>query len=160
MATAERHEIDESSVSLTIREVAERTGFSEPTLRYYEQVGLIAPVPRDPASRHRRYPPAAVDQIEALACLRAAGMTINELRTYLAGMESGRAAAPQMVELFSGRAEHLELEMRALQVRHAYVTAKAALWQARIDDSAPAEAAASVRVTELAHQLRGGPDHA
>lgn len=159
MAAATRHENDESTAWLSIQQVAERTGFSEPTLRYYEQVGLIAPVPRDPSSRHRRYAPAAVDRIEALACLRAAGMTIKELRTYLVGMESGRAAAPQMVELFSGHARHLEVEMQALQVRHAYVTAKAALWQARIDDDPDAEAAASVSVGELTHELRGGSKH-
>jgi DNA-binding transcriptional MerR regulator len=40
---------------LPIQEVARRTGFSESTLRYYERIGLVGPVPRDQSSSHRRY---------------------------------------------------------------------------------------------------------
>ena len=32
---------------LTIQDVSRRSGLSEPTLRYYEEVGLIGPVDRD-----------------------------------------------------------------------------------------------------------------
>jgi DNA-binding transcriptional MerR regulator len=38
--------------ALTIQDVSRRSGLSEPTLRYYEQVGLISPVGRDPGSGH------------------------------------------------------------------------------------------------------------
>jgi MerR family transcriptional regulator, copper efflux regulator len=31
---------------LTIQNVSRRSGLSEPTLRYYEEVGLIGPTPR------------------------------------------------------------------------------------------------------------------
>jgi DNA-binding transcriptional MerR regulator len=41
--------------ALTIQDVSRRSGLSEPTLRYYEEVGLIGPIERDPSSRHRRY---------------------------------------------------------------------------------------------------------
>jgi len=131
---ASRSVRDPHSSWLTIQEVAQRSGFSEPTLRYYERIGLIDPVPRGPSSRHRRYALEMVERIEALACLRATGMGIDELRAYLAGSQAGRAAAPQMVALFSGHASRLEEEMRAMRVRHAYVTAKAALWQSRVDN--------------------------
>ena len=42
-------------IALTIQDVSRRCGLSEPTLRYYEQVGLIGPVERDESSGHRRY---------------------------------------------------------------------------------------------------------
>jgi DNA-binding transcriptional MerR regulator len=42
----------------TIQEAARHTGLSEPTLRYYEKIGLIGAVTRDDGSRHRRYDPA------------------------------------------------------------------------------------------------------
>lgn len=41
--------------ALTIWDVSRRSGLSEPTLRYYEQVGLIGPIERDESSGHRRY---------------------------------------------------------------------------------------------------------
>jgi MerR family transcriptional regulator, copper efflux regulator len=40
--------------ALTIQDVSRRSGLREPTLRYYEKVGLIGPIERDPSSRHRR----------------------------------------------------------------------------------------------------------
>jgi MerR family transcriptional regulator, copper efflux regulator len=40
---------------LTIQDVSRRSGLSEPTLRYYEEVGLIGPIDRDASSGHRRY---------------------------------------------------------------------------------------------------------
>ena len=39
--------------ALTIQEVSRRSGLSEPTLRYYEEVGLVGPVDRD-ARRDRK----------------------------------------------------------------------------------------------------------
>jgi MerR family transcriptional regulator, copper efflux regulator len=40
---------------LSIQDVSRRSGLSEPTLRYYEEIGLIGSIARDPSSRHRRY---------------------------------------------------------------------------------------------------------
>jgi DNA-binding transcriptional MerR regulator len=56
--------------ALTIQDVSRRSGLSEPTLRYYEEVGLIGPIERDPSSRHRRYREEDLDTLQALACLR------------------------------------------------------------------------------------------
>ena len=33
--------------ALTIQEVSRRSGLSEPTLRYYEEVGLVGPIDPD-----------------------------------------------------------------------------------------------------------------
>jgi DNA-binding transcriptional MerR regulator len=139
---------------LSIQEVARRTGFSESALRYYERIGLIDPVPRDRSSSHRRYPEETLDTLEALACLRSMGMSIEEMRTYLEGVAEGRTAAPRMVELFAGHAERLEDELAALRLRHAYATAKVALWQARVDANQAAELQAAGKVLRVMERLR------
>lgn len=53
---------------LTIQQVARRTGLSESALRYYERIGLLDPVPRDPSSGHRRYPPAPTRRPASSGC--------------------------------------------------------------------------------------------
>src|ERR1700733_15984488 len=68
--------------ALTIQQVSRRSGLSEPTLRYYEEVGLIGPVDRDERSGHRRYGDDDLDVLQALACLRALGMGIEDMRTH------------------------------------------------------------------------------
>ncbi len=86
--------------ALTIQEVSRRSGLSEPTLRYYEEVGLVGPVDRDARSGHRRYRDEDLDVLQALACLRALGMGIEDMRTYQANRGrggrggGGRAARP------------------------------------------------------------------
>ena len=79
--------------TLTIQEASRRSGLSEPTLRYYEQVGLIGPIPRDTSSRHRRYRDEDLDTLQALACLRSMGVGIEDMRTYQANRARGHSAA-------------------------------------------------------------------
>ena len=64
----------------TLQEVVNRSGLSEHTLRYYEQISLLDKVDRDSSSGHRRYTEEDLHIIEALACLRATGMSIEDMR--------------------------------------------------------------------------------
>jgi len=67
---------------LTIQEVADRTGLSTHTLRYYERSGLmIAPVTRA-ANGHRQYSEDDIGWIEFLKKLRTTGMPIREMRRF------------------------------------------------------------------------------
>jgi DNA-binding transcriptional MerR regulator len=139
---------------LSIQEVARRTGFSESTLRYYERIGLIDPVPRATSSSHRRYAAKTVDTLEALACLRSTGMSIDDMRAYLNGVAEGLTAAPRMVALFAAHALRLERELAALRVRQGYAAAKVALWQARVEGDQAAEQEAAAAVLRIMGQLR------
>src|ERR1700747_1843935 len=85
--------------ALTIQDVSRRSGLSEPTLRYYEEVGLIGPIARDVSSGHRRYRDEDLDTLQALACLRAMGVGIEDMRTYQANRARGRAAAGEQRDL-------------------------------------------------------------
>jgi DNA-binding transcriptional MerR regulator len=116
---------------MTIREVSRRTGFSEPTLRYYERIGLFGPVPRDESSGHRYYESAVVETIESLACLRTSGVPIEDMRRYLRLLPQGRAAAAEQHMLFAGHAARVAEDIARLEVRRRYLQAKADLWAAR-----------------------------
>ena len=133
--------------ALTIQQVSRRSGLSEPTLRYYEEVGLIGPVDRDERSGHRRYGDDDLDVLQALACLRALGMGIEDMRTYQANRaRSGTAVAAEQRDLLLRHAERMTAEIAALHTRLDYLREKAALWDARAHGDAAAEAAAQRRV--------------
>jgi DNA-binding transcriptional MerR regulator len=66
---------------MTIRQAAGETGLSAHTLRYYERIGLIAPVDRAP-NGHRRYTEDDVGWIGFLNKLRATGMPIAKMKQY------------------------------------------------------------------------------
>ena len=132
---------------LTIQDVSRRSGLSEPTLRYYEEVGLVGPVDRDASSGHRRYHDEDLDVLQALACLRALGMGIEDMRTYQANRgRGGRAVAAEQRDLLQRHAERMAAEIAALHTRLDYLHEKAALWDARSRGDAAAEAVAQRRV--------------
>ncbi|WP_067466199.1 MerR family transcriptional regulator [Nocardia amamiensis] len=62
---------------MRIGELAERTGVSERSLRYYEQQGLLAS-DRTPGG-HREYPERAVDRVIHIQELLAAGLTSKKI---------------------------------------------------------------------------------
>jgi MerR family transcriptional regulator, copper efflux regulator len=137
----------------TIQDVARRSGLSEPTLRYYEEVGLIGPIDRDDSSGHRRYRSEDVDTLQVLACLRAMGMGIEDMRTYQENRERGRAAAAEQRDLLLRHAERVEAEIEKLRTHLDYLREKAAVWDARDRGDADAEAAAWERVRVVVEHM-------
>ena len=119
-----------TSPHFTLQEVVERSGLSEHTLRYYERIGLLDRVRRDSSSGHRRYTAEDVQNIEALACLRTTGMSIEDMRTYFALLKNGKAAAEQQLALFEGQKKALEQEIAQKQKHLRYLQQKVAFWQA------------------------------
>jgi DNA-binding transcriptional MerR regulator len=141
-------------IDLTIQNVSRRSGLSEPTLRYYEEVGLIGPIERDPGSRHRHYRQADLDALQALACLRAMGVGVEDMRTYQANRALGHAAAAEQRDLLLRHVRRIEEQMATLQVHLEYLRRKAALWDARDRGDMAAEAEASRRVQDLVPSLQ------
>jgi MerR family copper efflux transcriptional regulator len=139
--------------ALTIQEVSRRSGLSEPTLRYYEQIGLIGPVERDESSGHRRYRDEDVDTLQALACLRSMGVGIEDMRTYQANRARGREAAGEQRDLLLRHAQRIETQIATLHLHLEYLHAKAALWDARDHGDLGAEAEANLRVQGMYPRL-------
>jgi MerR family transcriptional regulator, copper efflux regulator len=132
--------------AFTIKDVSRRSGLSEPTLRYYEEIGLIGPIVCDASSGHRRYRDEDLDTLQALACLRAMGVGIEDMRTYQANRERGHAAAAEQRDLLLRHAERIEAEIATLRSHLEYLRAKAALWDTRVCGDATAEVEAQQRV--------------
>ncbi len=138
---------------MTIQQASRQTGLSEPTLRYYEEVGLIGPISRDESSGHRRYRESELDSLQALACLRAMGVGIEDMRTYQANRALGHAAAGDQRDILLRHAERVELEISTLRVHLDYLQAKAGLWDARDRGNAADEAEAQLRLKDVLPQL-------
>jgi DNA-binding transcriptional MerR regulator len=101
-----------------------------------------------------------VETIEALACLRSAGMRVIDMRRYLDLLELGDSAAAQQRELFSQQADRLAGEIQRLQLRLAYLQCKADMWAARDDGDIFGEKQAIAEIvrimTQFVHELRQG----
>ncbi|WP_328491910.1 MerR family transcriptional regulator [Streptomyces sp. NBC_00414] len=134
--------------------MARRSGFAESTLRYYEKIGLLGEVARDESSGHRRYGPATADRVEALSCLRSAGMTVSGMRRYLDLLARGDSAAAEQRDLFAGQAEVLAADIEQLRLRLTYLRRKADLWDARVRGDTTAEKQATEEVLHVMDRFR------
>lgn len=110
----------------SIQQVAELTGLSIDTLRYYERIGLLEPVSRA-SSGHRRYRQKDLEWIGLLINLRETGMPLAEMRHFAELRRQGDATAAERLKLLEHhqhaleqRMQHLEQHMRALQQKIAH----------------------------------------
>lgn len=68
---------------LTIGELAARSGVKVPTIRYYEEAGLIAAPPRTQGGQ-RRYDADALERLRFIRHGRGLGFTLDAIRELLA----------------------------------------------------------------------------
>lgn len=101
-------------MELSIREVAERTGLSAHTLRYYERIGLMDGIARA-ASGHRRYSEADLEWVELMRCLRDTGMGIAEMQRFGALVRDGEASYGQRYALLERHSCAIQAQMQALE---------------------------------------------
>ena len=67
---------------ISIGEVARRSGVKVPTIRYYEQIGLLPRPPRTPSNR-RLYGEADLSRLAFIRHARELGFEIDAIRTLL-----------------------------------------------------------------------------
>jgi MerR family transcriptional regulator, repressor of the yfmOP operon len=82
---------DTRAASLRIGDLARLVGTTPRTIRYYEEMGLLAEAPARPSGRHRLYSEAEVERLrEVMRLKHLLGVSLEELRTLLAA-EDARA---------------------------------------------------------------------
>ena len=140
--------------SYTIKEAAALTGLPASTLRYYETIGVIAPISRGASSRHRVYDESDLDQLMWVACLAATGMSVSDMRQYVANGQLGPSAATEQVELLAQQERRLALEAKQLAVRQRYVRLKSDYWQAVDAGDTDRAELLSKEARELADELK------
>lgn len=91
---------------MTIKEVSEKYGVSQDTLRYYERIGVIPEVTRT-AGGIRDYQPEDLGWLELALCMRGAGLPVNVLVEYLRLYREGESTIPQRLELLTTQREEL-----------------------------------------------------
>ena len=98
---------------LTIQDVAEATGLSAHTLRYYERVGLIHPIGREENTR-RNYTTDDIGWIEFLMKLRATGMSIKDMQRYAELQRQGDETLPERVEMLKSLRDKVEAHIEEM----------------------------------------------
>ncbi|MDR7048269.1 DNA-binding transcriptional MerR regulator [Duganella sp. 3397] len=100
---------------LSIDEVARRTGLTAHTLRYYERIGLIAPVGRAEGGQ-RRYAAADLAWIDFLLRLRTRRMPISQMQTFATLRATGDSTVPDRRRMLETHLQEVLAEMEAMRL--------------------------------------------
>ena len=90
----------------TMLQVCEKTGMTYQTLKYYCNEGLVPEVKRDRLNR-RVFDEHDLKWIQSLSCLKKCGMSIQEMKEYLALCLQGESTIPQRKVILAWKREAL-----------------------------------------------------
>jgi MerR family mercuric resistance operon transcriptional regulator len=99
---------------LRIGEVAERTDVSVPTIRYYEDRGLIPEPPREESSGYRAYPTETVRRIRFIKQAQELGFTLHEIEQLLSLRADGDASCSQVRKVARAKLRDVEKKIEEL----------------------------------------------
>src|SRR5258708_4892219 len=119
-------EVMRAMAKMSIHEMAERTGVSAHTLRYYERVGMLNPVRRDASSGHRDFQEADVAWVNFIICLRATGMPIRDIIHYAALVRQGDETIPDRLQVLEAHQQRVEEQQRIINQHLTAITTKIA----------------------------------
>lgn len=99
---------------MTIAEVSRKYGVSADTLRYYERIGLLPPVPRTKGGI-RDYDEDSCRWIELMKCMRSAGVQIEALISYVALFRQGESTVEQRKAILVEQRDQMVARMAEMQ---------------------------------------------
>ncbi|HLS74336.1 heavy metal-responsive transcriptional regulator [Georgenia satyanarayanai] len=103
---------------MRIGELAEASGTTTKTLRFYEKAGLLPPPERTP-NGYRDYAPETLTRLDFIRRSRTAGLTLAQIREVLDIRDAGVAPCQHVQDLLETRLGDLDRQIADLQaLRH------------------------------------------
>lgn len=99
---------------MRIGELAQHTGTTAKTLRFYEDQGLL-PEPGRTGSGYRDYPPQAADRVRFIRDAQKAGLALRQIGQILDIRDGGQAPCAHVGQLIEHRIA--EVEQRLAELR-------------------------------------------
>ena len=98
----------------TMKQTCEKTGLTYDTLKFYCNEGLIPNVKRD-KNNYRVFNDKNIAWIKSLSCLKSCGMSIVEMKEYLALCLKGESTITERQEILNNKLKELEYKINKIQ---------------------------------------------
>ena len=111
-------------------QVADKTGFSLDTLRYYERIGLLDGIARTPGGR-RTFTDEDLGWLEVLRCLRDTGMPIAHMQRYADLCRTGEATFAERIDLLEEHDRAVQEQIGLLRAQQQHIRDKIKYYRSR-----------------------------
>ncbi len=85
-----------------IHELAQVTGVSAKTIRYYESIGLM-PNPERADNNYRQYTSGAIERLRFIVSARSLGFSLTDIGEFLSARDEGTLPCKQVLDSIDGR---------------------------------------------------------
>ena len=113
-------------------QVAEQTGFSLDTLRYYERIGLLDDIARNSGGQ-RVFTEEDVAWLRILRCLRDTGMPIQRMVRYAELARGGEETVAERLEVLREHDRDIDAKIEHLRVEQEHIRSKIAYYQREME---------------------------
>lgn len=104
----------------TMKQACEATGMNYEALKFYCNEGLVPNVKRDKINR-RVFDEHDIAWIKSLSCLKKCGMSLTEMKHYLALCLEGKPTIPERQTMLEEKRKHLLQELQEVQASLDYL---------------------------------------
>ncbi len=136
------------ATALKIKDVADATGLTTATLRYYEQIGLLPASPRTPAG-YRTYDQRTLDRLAFISRAKQLGCSLEEIAGLTAAWDGGQCGPvqDQLRALVAGKVAAAQVQITELMTFTGELQAAAAALERHRPDGACDDQCGCVSVT-------------
>jgi len=100
--------------NLRIGQLARAAGFTEKTLRFYDEIGLLKPSGRS-TSGYRLYDEQAIERLRFVRKAKGLGLSLNDMRMILEIGDEGRVPCGHVVSVVDRELERIDGQLRQLR---------------------------------------------
>lgn len=101
---------------LKIGDVATRSGLSVKTVRYYEDIGLLAPTVERSDSGYRLFAPSVINRLAFVKRAQSLGLSLSEIREILNISDRGELPCDEVKQHLALKVEAINQQINALQL--------------------------------------------
>lgn len=127
---------DREQPRYSIGEVAERSGLSRDTLRWYERIGLMDYIGRDHTGK-RRFSDRDLEWLALIGRLRTTGMSVADMVRYAELVRAGESTFPQRLEMFRNTRAEVLAKIDELRQTLAVLDYKITLYEGKAHEAQP-----------------------
>ncbi|MEU4344762.1 MerR family transcriptional regulator [Nocardia sp. NPDC023852] len=136
--TAPRESVSEwEHPRYSIGAVAERSGLSRDTLRWYERIGLMDYIGRDHTGK-RRFSDRDLEWLALIGRLRTTGMSVADMVRYAELVRAGESTFPERLAMFQNTRSEVLAKIDELHQTLAVLDYKIAVYEGRAQAGRPA----------------------
>lgn len=119
---------------LKIGEIAYLSGLSVKTIRYYEDIGLLAPTVERSSSGYRLFHEQVLKRLTFIKRAQSLGLSLEEIKPLLARYDQGELPCAEVKQQLQTKIRAIATQIEALKNHHTQLQAILELWQEQPSD--------------------------